>query len=153
MGGPLFLSLKGKVSLWYSIHFDQNISVLQILIQDHSFISNVRKELFVQVCSAFYHCLYLVGIINYNAHQICKIVSATCAICWQYLDEENMCGFKPRGFVLRPFYFRLQTLPNLRHAVTIFALGMRLRSRRKRGGSKTMVNQCFQCSLKLIQPS
>ena len=44
-----------------------------------------------------------------------------------------MCGFKPLGFVLRPFYFGLQTLPNLRHAVTIFALGMRLRSRRRRG--------------------
>ena len=31
-----------------------------------------------------------------------------------------------------PFYFVLETLPNLRHAVTIFALGMRLKSKRRK---------------------
>ena len=31
-----------------------------------------------------------------------------------------------------PFYFVLETLPNLRHAVTIFALGMRLKSKNRK---------------------
>ena len=41
-------------------------------------------------------------------------------------------SFQWRDFVLMPFYFVLETLPNLRHAVTIFALGMRFRSKNRK---------------------
>ena len=33
----------------------------------------------------------------------CQIYKMSSVICWQNPDEEDMCGFKPLGFVVKPF--------------------------------------------------